>query len=160
MPSIEPDVFPQGPDFWRIAEPEAPSGHLRTDEQEASAPQQESESQQQNIYHVYMVKEPSRKHEAGPAIWQEEDELEPAEKTPHASSLRKPHYRILFPLMLVVLVVVGVLAGSLVGYLTQATTAQVTLIPAQHPVTLTTTLAVVTTGIGGSSGEQTILGRA
>src|SRR6266567_2964732 len=31
---------------------------------------------------------------------------------------------------------------------------------AQHPVTLTTTLAVVTTGIGGSSGEQTILGRA
>jgi hypothetical protein len=96
------------------------------------------------------------------SIWHEEDE--PAEQAPHASSLLQQHYQVLFPLLLVVLLVVGVLAGTVVAYLTQATTAQVTLIPAQHAVTITTTLAVVTTGLGANSsrsrGQATITGRA
>ncbi len=138
---------PNGADFWPFLEPEEPITPPGTDEQERSA-KPEGESQQ-NIYHVYVVKEPATTPDTEHPIWQEEEEQEP-EEAPHASRApQHQRYRVLLPLVLAALLVVGLLVGTAVAYLTQATSAQVTLIPAQHAVTITTTLAVVTTGSGG-----------
>jgi hypothetical protein len=159
MYPIDPDVFHSIPDFWLSAFSEEPISQPGTDEQEVPVRQAEEEDHP-NIYHVYMVKEPgATSRRAHHPIWH--DENEPAEEGPSPSSLLQQSYRLLLPLALVALLVIGVLAGTLVAYLTQATSAQVTVLPARHAITITTTLTVITGSTTSSSMRgQDIAGRA